>query len=67
MLGTAEQGLERFRNHADAQALATTFDAVAPELLLVAAHVAPAGCDAEDLMQATFLDAIEKAARWDAS
>ncbi|MBL8749268.1 MAG: sigma-70 family RNA polymerase sigma factor, partial [Planctomycetes bacterium] len=46
-------------------ALAAVFDQLAPELLLVAAHFA--GRDAEDLVQATFLDAIEKAGRWDAS
>lgn len=63
---TPEQHFEDFRRHADAAALAAIFDALAPELLLVAAHVAPMASDAEDLVQATFLDAIEKADRWDA-
>src|SRR5262245_60344626 len=60
-----EQQFARFRSSGDANALAAVFDALAPELLLVAAHVAPAATDAEDRVQATFLDAIEKAARWD--
>jgi RNA polymerase sigma-70 factor (ECF subfamily) len=62
---TPEQQFVRFREQADAAALAAVFDALAPELLLVAAHLV--GRDAEDLVQATFLDAIEKAARWDSS
>ncbi|MGE3174266.1 MAG: sigma-70 family RNA polymerase sigma factor [Planctomycetota bacterium] len=62
---TPEQQFERFRQHADAGALAAVFDAVAPELLLVAAHLAPQATDAEDLVQATFVDAIEQRARWD--
>ncbi len=62
---TPELQFARFREHADVTALAAVFDQLAPELLLVAAHFA--GRDAEDLVQATFLDAIEKAGRWDAS
>src|SRR5262245_61170113 len=62
-----EEQFARFRGSGDARALGAVFDALAPELLLVAAHVAPAATDAEDLVQATFLDAIEKAARWDAA
>ncbi|MEZ6038412.1 MAG: sigma-70 family RNA polymerase sigma factor [Planctomycetota bacterium] len=61
-----EQHFERFRQSGDAAALAAVFDAVAPELLLVAAHVAPTGVEPEDLLQATFVDAIEHADRWDA-
>ena len=62
-----EQHFERFRRCGDAAALAAVFDAVAPELLLVAAHVAPTGVEPEDLLQATFVDAIEQAGRWDAT
>lgn len=61
----AEQAFQRFRSHGDARALGAVFDALAPELLLVAAHVAPRGVDAEDLLQSAFLEAIEHAARWD--
>ena len=66
-MNSPERDFARFRQHADARALAAVFDALAPELLLIAAHVAVAGTEAEDLVQATFLDAIEKAERWDAS
>ena len=66
-MAAPEELFARFRQHADADALAAVFDALAPSLLLVAAHVAPAGCDAEDLVQATFLGAMEDAARWDAA
>ena len=62
---TPEQQFQRFAEHADVAALGAVFDALAPELLLVAAHLV--GTDAEDLVQATFLDAIEKAAHWDRS
>lgn len=60
-----EQSFREFRQRADTSALAEVFDALAPQLLLVAAHVSPTGVEAEDLLQGTFLDAIEKAARWD--
>jgi RNA polymerase sigma factor (sigma-70 family) len=56
----------RYRETGDAQALALVFDRLAPELLLVAAHLA-GGDLAEDLVQATFLDAIRHRARWDRS
>ncbi len=55
-----------YRETGDAQALARVFDQLAPELLLVAAHLA-GGDLAEDLVQATFLEAIRQRARWDAS
>lgn len=66
-MAAPEELFARFRQHADADALAAVFDALAPSLLLVAAHVAPAGCEAEDLVQATFLGAMEDAQRWDPS
>ena len=62
---TPEQQFARFRDRADGSARAAVFDELAPELLLIAAHVAPAGAEPEDLVQATFVDAIEKAPRWD--
>lgn len=61
-----EQDYARFRDRGDVQALAAVFDALAPELLLVAAHLTRDGAAAEDLVQATFVDAITKAAQWDA-
>jgi RNA polymerase sigma factor (sigma-70 family) len=63
---TTEALFLRYRETGDAQALALVFDRLAPELLLVAAHLA-GGDLAEDLVQATFLDAIRHRARWDRS
>lgn len=62
-MSSPEELFERFRRRSDPAALAAVFDALAPELLLVAGHVAER--DGEDLVQATFLDAIEKRDRWD--
>lgn len=63
---TPERNFALWRSRCDAQALGRVFDAVAPELLVVAGHVAGRG-EAEDLVQGTFLQAIEHAERWDAS
>ena len=64
---TPEQHFACFRAEGRADALAAVFDALAPELLLVAAHLARGGVQAEDLLQATFVDAIRGAERWDAT
>ncbi|HEU4419141.1 MAG TPA: sigma-70 family RNA polymerase sigma factor, partial [Planctomycetota bacterium] len=56
----------RYRETGDPQALASVFDRYAPQLLLVAAHLA-GGRVAEDLVQETFLDAIRQRERWDAT
>ncbi|HEX5051944.1 MAG TPA: sigma-70 family RNA polymerase sigma factor [Planctomycetota bacterium] len=61
---TPEDLFARYRAAGDVQALAAVFDRLAPELLLVAAHLAHDG-GAEDLVQATFLDAMRHADRWD--
>lgn len=61
----ADSWFLRYRRHGDVRALARVFDLVAPELLLVAAHFARRGGEPEDLVQATFLAAIEAAPRWD--
>jgi RNA polymerase sigma-70 factor (ECF subfamily) len=58
---------ERFRKKGDVAALGKVFDAVAPELYRVAVHVARDLHTAEDLVQSTFLAAIESRERWDAS
>lgn len=55
-----------FQTSGDPRALAQVFDLLASELLLVAAHFARGGAEAEDLLQCTFLAAIEGAQRWDA-
>lgn len=54
-----------FRRTGEPKALAEVFDRLAPELLLVAAHLARSDSEPEDLLQATFLTAIESAERWD--
>jgi RNA polymerase sigma-70 factor (ECF subfamily) len=56
----------RYRETGDPRALAAVFDRYAAHLLLVAAHLA-GGHVAEDLMQETFLDAIQHRERWDAT
>ncbi|MEO6596518.1 MAG: sigma-70 family RNA polymerase sigma factor [Planctomycetota bacterium] len=51
----------RFQKRADARALALVFDRTALELLGLARHLAVTPSDAEDLVQATFVTAIEDA------
>ncbi|MEM7309999.1 MAG: sigma-70 family RNA polymerase sigma factor [Planctomycetota bacterium] len=58
---------ERFRRKGDASALGEVFDGTAGELLHVALSLVGDAADAEDLLQATFLTAIERADRYDAS
>lgn len=62
-----EANFERFRRAGDVRALGRAFDAAAPRLLAVARHLAPNRDEAEDLLQATFLVAIEKRESWDAA
>lgn len=59
-----EELFERFRR-GDAAALGELFDRVAPALLRIAVHLAQDPAEAEDLLQATFLKAIEARAEWD--
>ncbi|HEX6810623.1 MAG TPA: sigma-70 family RNA polymerase sigma factor [Planctomycetota bacterium] len=51
---------ERFRRHGDLQALGHVFDALAPRLLSVALHLCGNTADAEDVLQQTFLLAMER-------
>jgi DNA-directed RNA polymerase specialized sigma24 family protein len=60
-----EADFERFRRAGDVRALGRAFDAAAPRLLAVARHLASSKHEAEDLLQATFLTAIEKRESWD--
>ena len=60
-----EEDFAEFRRSGSPAALTAVFDALGAELLLVAAHLAPRGVEAEDLVQATFMAAIEGAQRWD--
>ncbi len=57
---------DRFRHKGDTSALARVFDATAPELLGLATHLVRDVGEGEDLLQQTFLTAIEKADRYDA-
>lgn len=54
-----------FRDHRDADALAQVFDGLAPGLLKVARYLTRDRSQAEDLLQATFLTAMEKAGTYD--
>jgi RNA polymerase sigma-70 factor (ECF subfamily) len=58
---------ERFRRSADTDALGRVFDATAPRLLQLAVHLVGDLAAAEDLVQATFVTAIEHAETFDAS
>lgn len=73
-IGTAEriptlsrdlENFERFRTRGDVAALERVFDKTASELMRVALHLASDPARAEDLVQATFVSAIEHAASWD--
>lgn len=57
----------RFRDGREAAALARVFDLLAPDLLRIASHLSRRVDEAEDLVQQTFLVAIERAATWDAN
>lgn len=57
---------ERFRRRGDVAALGEVFDATAPELLRVAMALVREPAEADDLLQHTFLTAIERAERYDA-
>ncbi len=62
---TVEDLFRRFQSSGEPRLLAAVYDRVAPELLLVAVHLGHAEGDAEDLLQETFVTAIEHAQDWD--
>lgn len=55
----------RYRDEGSSESLARVFDAVAPRLLLLAAHLTADASQAEDLVQTTFLHGMRDAARFD--
>lgn len=62
---TLEELLEAYCRDGATAAVAELFDRAAPELLRVACHVTSDLASAEDLLQQTFLSAIESAARFE--
>ncbi len=58
---------QRFREKGDVRALTRVFDLTSRELLELAAHVSRDPAQAEDLLQTTFLVAIERAQSYDGS
>lgn len=58
---------KRFREQGDVRALTRVFDLTSRELLELAAHVSRDPAQAEDLLQTTFLVAIERAHSYDGS
>lgn len=60
-----DSAFRRFRDRGDPAALAVVFDRTAPELLRLARHLADDVATAEDLVQATFLTVLERAADHD--
>ena len=60
----AERDFEQFQRTHDARALGRVFDRCAPLLWHLAAHLSRDQHEAEDLVQHTFLRAIENAASW---
>jgi RNA polymerase sigma-70 factor (ECF subfamily) len=57
----------RYREREDVEALTRVFDATASRLLALASHLVREADQAEDIVQATFLTAIERRATYDAS
>jgi len=58
---------DRFRRAGDIEALGEVFDRTAPELVRIATSLVRDPHEADDLVQQTFLTAIERAARYDAT
>jgi RNA polymerase sigma-70 factor (ECF subfamily) len=63
--GRLERLFARYQRRGDLAALAEVFDRTAGDLLRLAHHLSRHPVDAEDLLQDTFVTAIERAASWD--
>ncbi|HUR27732.1 MAG TPA: sigma-70 family RNA polymerase sigma factor, partial [Planctomycetota bacterium] len=60
-----ESRFEEFRRSGDPRALGDVYDLLAPELLRIALHTTRDAATAEDVLQATFVAAIQQAERYD--
>ncbi len=60
------QEFDKFRKTGDPEYLSRVFDASAQKLLLLAAHLVREDSLAEDLVQSTFIRAVERADQYDA-
>lgn len=61
---TVEELFDRWRSQRDHRALAAVFDRTASEVWRVARHLSGNRSEADDLLQATFLAAMESAGHW---
>lgn len=66
MQASLESLFSRYRATGQPEALGEVFDRASPQLLAVALHLCGHPADAEDALQATFVAAIDHAARWHA-
>lgn len=62
---TIERDFRRFRTKGDSKALGRVFDAAAPELARLSHYLVKDASAAEDVLQATFVTAIEKASSYE--
>ncbi len=67
LLNKVERAFRRFQASGDPRALAKVFDCAAPKLRGLAAHLSSPEASAEDLLQATFLTAIESRQNYDST
>ena len=65
--GTPEAAFERYRSSDDVEALGQVVDELSPQLLGLAGRQSGGAAEMEDLVQATFLNAVVHRHRWDAS
>ena len=63
--GKLDRLFARWRRKQDVEALGRLLDATAPELLRIARHLSRDAAEAEDVLQATFLTAMERSASFD--
>ena len=67
MARSLEDCFADYARTANSDVLGEVFDRTAPRLLRTALHLTRDAAQAEDVLQATFLTAIEKAYSWDSS